>query len=75
MGNPATYDAGYGGCSTYAVGLSTGCTDNNGYCAKDIAEGFVAKDVCSECGVCIRKINLPLSISLPFNDIFMHLSL
>ena len=50
-GNPATYDAGYGGCSTYAVGHKT---KNNDYCAQDInkATGEVAESVCRECGAC-----------------------
>ena len=49
-GNPATYDAGYGGCSTYAVGHNS---HNNGYCATDTnAAGEVAENVCRECGAC-----------------------
>jgi len=47
-GNPATYDADYGGCSTYAVGKS-----NHGWCAKDKdAAGNQADSVCRECGAC-----------------------
>jgi hypothetical protein len=55
-GNPATYDAGYGSCSTYAVGHKS---QNNGFCATDINRvgtfREVAENVCRECGACTTK--------------------
>ena len=45
----APYDAGFGGCSTYAAGLI-----NNGFCDEDVdSNGILAQDACSECGVCV----------------------
>lgn len=39
------WDAGYGKCITYA-------THNSDYCNTDYADGFYAREVCSECGGC-----------------------
>ena len=45
----APYDAGFGGCSTYAAGLI-----NNGFCDQDVdSNGILAQDACAECGVCV----------------------
>jgi len=49
-GHPATYDAGYGSCSTYAWGHKS---QNFPFCAQDInTAGEVAENVCRECGAC-----------------------
>jgi len=55
-GNPATFDAGFGGCSTYA----TSQFENHAYCAQDINKaGEVAENVCHECGACTTKETMP----------------
>jgi hypothetical protein len=47
VGDRSTYDAGFGGCSTYTVGA------NGDWCEHDVdSNGHVAEDVCSECGKC-----------------------
>jgi hypothetical protein len=46
-GNPETWDAGFGGCATYAK-----TKDNHEYCGADRQDEFLASDVCKECGVC-----------------------
>ena len=46
----APFDAGFGGCSTYAEGLT-----NNGFCSSDVdSNGILAQDACAECGVCVE---------------------
>jgi hypothetical protein len=47
VGDDATWDAGWGGCSTYAEGET-----NHWWCDKDEKDGFLAEQVCSECGKC-----------------------
>ena len=45
----APFDAGFGGCSTYALGQP-----NNGFCSTDVdSNGVVAQDACVECGFCV----------------------
>ena len=42
------YDAGFGGCPTYAEGL-----DNHEFCASDVdSNGVLAAEACTECGSC-----------------------
>ena len=44
------FDAGFGGCSTYAEGLG-----NNSFCDQDVdSNGILAQDACAECGVCVE---------------------
>lgn len=53
VGDRATYDAGYGSCSSYALGAA-----NHGWCNQDVdADGNVAEGVCSECGVCGTEVD------------------
>jgi hypothetical protein len=47
QGDDATWDAGWGNCPTYAEGES-----NHSWCDKDEKDGFLAEQVCSECGKC-----------------------
>jgi LPXTG-motif cell wall-anchored protein len=47
VGNADTWDAGYGRCSSYADGMT-----NHYYCRADSSQGFIAMQVCSECGGC-----------------------
>eukprot|EP00747_Dinoflagellata_sp_TGD_P164972 gnl/TRDRNA2_/TRDRNA2_185671_c0_seq1.p1 gnl/TRDRNA2_/TRDRNA2_185671_c0~~gnl/TRDRNA2_/TRDRNA2_185671_c0_seq1.p1 ORF type:complete len:179 (+),score=22.13 gnl/TRDRNA2_/TRDRNA2_185671_c0_seq1:457-993(+) len=46
-GTPSDFDAGFGGCTTYAPGMQ-----NSGYCDKDVHGHLTAMQVCSECGKC-----------------------
>jgi len=45
QGDRATWNAGYGKCSTYA-------SQNKNFCSSDSSGGVLAKDACSECDVC-----------------------
>jgi len=47
QGNAALWNAGYGVCATYAVGQN-----NHEYCSSDLADGYLAAQVCVQCGVC-----------------------
>ena len=47
LGNPQTWDAGYGLCDTYGPG-----SGNYGYCSSDCTDGLCADKVCALCGLC-----------------------
>merc|ERR1719411_1529848 len=47
VGDPDTFDAGWGPCKTYRHGKN-----NHRYCCSDRAKGTTAAEVCYECGVC-----------------------
>jgi len=47
LGNPQTWDAGYGLCDTYGPG-----SVNSGYCSSDCTDGLCADKVCALCGLC-----------------------
>jgi hypothetical protein len=51
QGDPHSWDAGYGGCSTYAAGHDN---SNHMYCHEDFDShsNLLAQQVCAECGVC-----------------------
>jgi hypothetical protein len=46
-GDRRSWNAGYGGCTTYEAGRV-----NHLFCAKDVANGLYADEVCQECGAC-----------------------
>jgi len=49
------FDAGFGGCSTYAEGLF-----NNGFCDQDVDfNGILAQDACAECGIWMQAEAAP----------------
>merc|ERR1712217_450451 len=47
QGDASTWDGGYGGCANYAVDAS-----EHNYCGDDSDQGFLANEVCVQCGVC-----------------------
>lgn len=47
----ATWDAGYGKCDTYEAPTADS-PGNSAWCHLDLNNGFVAEDICSECGKC-----------------------
>ena len=47
QGDRVSWNAGRGGCETYAPGYT-----NNYYCSEDVDNGLVAWEACHECGMC-----------------------
>lgn len=59
QGSPDTWDAGFGGCSTYASGQS-----NDAFCKTDHKFDLYASQVCEECGECV-KVPTPAATPAP----------
>ena len=59
-GTPSSFDAGYGGCTTYGTGGK-----NTKYCTKDSdkVSGETAMAVCVECGACSLHVAPPPAVS------------
>jgi len=53
QGDSSTWDAGFGGCSTYAPGES-----NDFFCDSDLSGGLYAQEACEECGQCSSRRQL-----------------
>ena len=58
-GDVDTWDAGHGGCSTYAPGEVNNYKNDQKYCDSDEFDGVTASEACPQCGQCQATVPQP----------------